>query len=58
MKKQYPFHFLIIILFLSLLLISHAVLCQDLKPDKALDEKVGGGGTRMFPIPTAKYCMI
>jgi caffeoyl-CoA O-methyltransferase len=42
MKKQYPFHFLIIILFLSLLLISHAVLCQDLKPDKALDEKVKG----------------
>jgi caffeoyl-CoA O-methyltransferase len=40
MKKQYPFHFLIIILSLSLLLISHGVLCQDLKSDKILDEKV------------------
>lgn len=40
MKKQYPFHSLIIILFLSSLLISHEVLCQDLKVDKALDQKV------------------
>ncbi len=40
MKKQYPFHFSIIILFVSLLLISHGVLCKDLKADKALDQKV------------------
>jgi len=40
MKKQYPFQFLIIILFLSLVLITHGALCQELKVDKALDEKV------------------
>jgi caffeoyl-CoA O-methyltransferase len=40
MKRQYPFNLLIIVLLLSLLLISPGVLCQDMKVDKALDEKV------------------
>jgi caffeoyl-CoA O-methyltransferase len=40
MKKQYPFHLLIIILFLSFALLNNRALCQDLKADKALDEKV------------------
>jgi caffeoyl-CoA O-methyltransferase len=40
MKKQYPFHLLIIILFLSFALLNNRALCQDLKVDKALDEKV------------------
>jgi caffeoyl-CoA O-methyltransferase len=40
MKKPYTFHFLIIILFLSLFSISQGVPGQDLKADKALDEKV------------------
>jgi caffeoyl-CoA O-methyltransferase len=40
MKKQYPFYFLIIILFLSFALLNHWAFCQDLKVDKALDEKV------------------
>jgi caffeoyl-CoA O-methyltransferase len=40
MKRQYPFNLLIIVLLLSLPLISPGVLCQDLKGDKALDEKV------------------
>src|SRR4030042_3730498 len=40
MKKQYPFYFLIIILFLSFALLNHRAFCQDLKADKTLDEKV------------------
>jgi caffeoyl-CoA O-methyltransferase len=42
MKKQYPFHFLIIILFLLFALLNNRAFCQDLKPDKLLDEKVKG----------------
>ena len=40
MKKQYPIYFSITILFLSFALLNHRALCQDLKVDKALDEKV------------------
>jgi len=40
MKKQYTFHFLVIILFLLFAFINHRAFCQDLKVDKALDEKV------------------
>lgn len=40
MKKQYPFHLLIIISFLSFAILTHRALGQDLKIDKALDEKV------------------
>jgi caffeoyl-CoA O-methyltransferase len=40
MKKQYPFLFLIIILFLSFVFLNHRAFCQDLKVDKALDQKV------------------
>ena len=40
MKKHYPFCFSIMILFLSFAFLTHRALCQDLKTDKALDEKV------------------
>lgn len=40
MKKQYPLYFLVITLFLSFASLNHRAFCQDLKVDKALDERV------------------
>ena len=62
MKKQYPIYFSMTILFLSFALLSHRALCQDLKVDKALDEKVErflenkswGWGTQNVPFTDGK----
>jgi caffeoyl-CoA O-methyltransferase len=40
MKKQYPLYFLMIALILSFSSLNHWAFCQDLKIDKALDERV------------------
>ena len=40
MKRKYLFYLSIIILFLSFAFLNHLALCQDLKSDKALDERV------------------
>jgi len=40
MKRQYPVHLLIILLFLSVTLFNHPALSRDLNANDALDEKV------------------
>jgi caffeoyl-CoA O-methyltransferase len=40
MRTRYPFYFLMITLVLSFALLNHRALCQNLKVDKALDERV------------------